>query len=69
MKIPWISSLVDYVVEWWRDYTGQSVSKYRVPDPREVRENELKREVQILRLEEEQERLQAERKRKFDDAG
>ena len=61
MKIPWISSLLSPLVEWWRDWSGQSVSKYRVWDLREQREEEAAREVRILRLQEEQDRIRSDK--------
>jgi len=46
VKMPW-TSLADYVVEWWRDFTQQSVKHHNVPDFQKIRLEEARREVKI----------------------
>lgn len=46
---------------------GRRTEHVPVPDLREQREEEIRREVRILRLQDEQDRLQAERAKRLDE--
>lgn len=64
MKIPILIELLRLL----NKLLGRDREHIPVPDIREQRESEAAREVRILRLQDEQDRLQAKRKKRMDGA-
>jgi len=62
MSVKWYASLIEVVVSWFRPR-----EHIPIPDIRDIREADATREVRILRLQEEQDRL-ADEKRKRQEA-
>lgn len=63
----WWKKLIEAVVGWRAN--RQAVNRIPVPDLREMREEEARREVRILRMQEEQDRLESERRKRLDASG